>query len=187
VHIVVSGPGGVGKGTMVSRLLARDPAIWLSRSWTTRARRPGEPEDAYVFTDRGTFEAAVAEGRFLEWVAFLDYLQGTPIPPASPDKDVLFEIDVHGARSIAAHDPDALLVFVDTPSRADQEARLRARGDSDERVAARLAKGDEERRVAAELGMITLVNDDLDRAVDELAQLIAQRRSRGPSGPPPAP
>lgn len=178
MNIVVSGPGGAGKGTIVARLLAEHPELWLSRSWTTRARRPGESEDAYVFTDRERFDAHIEAGGFLEWVDFLDYRQGTPVPDAPDGVDVLFEIDVAGAAAIRALDPDALLVFVDTPDRDEQRTRLEGRGDPPDKVEARLRKGDEERERAADMGIPVLVNDDLDATVDALWRMIDDHRRR---------
>jgi guanylate kinase len=175
----------VGKGTLVQRLVERDPRLWLSRSWTTRGRRPGEAEDAYRFVSRDEFLAHVDRGGFLEWVEFLDYLQGSPVPDPPQGSDVLFEIDVYGARSILERYPAAVSVFVVAPSRDEQEARLRARGDSEERIAQRLAKADEEAALAAELGSVVVVNDDLDAAVAELEALIARVRSdEGPAARP---
>ena len=179
MNIVVSGPGGVGKGTIVDALLDRHPEIWLSRSWTTRDRRPGEAHDAYVFTDRGAFDAHIEAGGFLEWVDFLDYRQGTPMPDAPEGHDVLFEIDVAGARAIAELDPDALLVFIDTDTPEEQRARLTGRGDDPERVEARLHKGEEERRAARELGMRHIVNRVVDDAVSEIEALMEEARVPG--------
>ncbi len=182
--VVVSGPGGAGKGTVVEQLIARDPQLWLSRSWTTRDRRPGEAEDAYVFATREAFERRIAEGGFLEWVEFLDYLQGSPIPEPPEGRDVLFEIDVNGAAQIRERFPEAHLIFVDAPSRAEQEARLRKRGDSDERVAQRLAKADAELARADELGAVVVINHEVDDTVAEIERLIAQHRAADRSADP---
>ncbi len=176
VTFVLSGPGGVGKGTVVERLLEVVDDLWLSRSWTTRDRRHGEAADAYNFVDRETFEAHVEAGGFLEWVEFLDYLQGTPVPSPPAGTDVLLEIDVQGAAQIRAMDADAVLLFLDTPSVDEQEARLRARGDSDERVAQRLAAAVRERAAADDLGCLVIINDDLESTVAELATIIAAHR-----------
>jgi guanylate kinase len=177
VIIVISGPGGVGKGTLVRHLVDRDDRLWLSRSWTTRAPRPGESPDAYTFVSRQEFEAAIAAGGFLEWAPFLDYLQGTPLPSAPPGCDLVLEIDVQGARQVLERHPDqTLLLFVDAPSRDEQRARLEGRGDPPDKVAQRLAIADAEAAAAAELGMRFVVNDDLDRAVREVESLIAAAR-----------
>lgn len=173
---VISGPGGVGKGTVVDELMAKSDDLWLSRSWTTRDPRPGESPDAYNFVTRQQFLAHVENDGFLEWVEFLDYLQGTPVPTPPDGHAVILEIDVQGAAQIKAMNPAAVLVFIDTPSVDEQERRLRARGDSDERVAMRLEKAVAEREAAAELGSTTLINDDLDSTVEELAALIASHR-----------
>jgi guanylate kinase len=170
--LVISGPGGVGKGTLVARFLQRNPGFWLSRSWTTRARRPGEAEDAYHFVTREQFEARIGSGGFLEWAPFLDYLQGTPTIDDADGRDVLLEIDVEGARQVRAQHPDAVLVFVDAPSRDEQRRRLEMRGDAPERIEQRIGLADLEAGKAADLGMHRLVNDDLDEAVMRLEALV---------------
>lgn len=166
----------MGKGTIAQRLLATDDLLWLSRSWTTRARREGEPPDAYVFVDRARFEAHVRDNGFLEWASFLDNLYGTPLPAPPEGHDVLLEIEVQGARQVRDLDPDALVIFVAPPSVEEQQRRLRGRGESEEVVARRVAKAAEEADGAAALGAITVVNDDLERAVSEIHALIEARR-----------
>ena len=186
--VVVSGPGGAGKGTLVEELLARDERLWLSRSWTTRPQRTGEPPGAYRFVDRAGFEAAVSAGGFLEWVEFLDYLQGTPVPDPPEGRDVVLEIDVGGGRQVKKLVPEVLLVFVDAPSGDEQRARMARRGDSPATIEARFAKAASERAAAAELGYTMVVNDDLGRAVAAIEALITAdrvRRRRGGEAPRP--
>jgi len=178
VILVLSGPGGVGKGTVVRRLLEVDPWLRLSRSWTTRPRRPGEPDDAYTFVDAPTFEAHLANQGFLEHDEFLGNLYGTPAPDSldDDDYDLLLEINVQGAAQVRAHRPDAMVVLLVAPSRAVQESRLRARGDDEEHVAKRLALADLEEAKGRALADAVVVNDDLDRAVTEVAGIVASRR-----------
>jgi guanylate kinase len=161
----------------VALLLQRDPNLWLSRSWTTRAQRPGEADDAYVFVDRPTFEARIAEGGFIEWAEFLGNLYGTPVPEEMPyGMDVVLEIEVQGARQMRAIDPKALFIFITPPSAEEQERRLRGRGDPEEVVQRRLAKAAEEADAAAELGAIEVVNDDLEHCVEVVGSIIASHR-----------
>lgn len=174
--IVIAGPGGVGKGTVVSRLMELDDRLWLSRSWTTRERRPGEAPDAYHFKTTEEFQEHIDAGGFLEWAHFLDYMQGSPIPDPPAGHDVLFEIDVQGAYQIKKLYPHCLLVFLDAPSREVQRQRMIDRGDTPERIEARIRKAAEEVERANGMDFVHIVNDDLSRTVSEVAELIAEHR-----------
>ncbi|MBM3828762.1 MAG: guanylate kinase [Actinobacteria bacterium] len=175
---VISGPGGVGKGTIVDALMRRDPHLRLSRSWTTRSQRPGESDDAYVFTTREAFQVHRDSGGFLEWTEFLGNYYGTPVPDLSAGRDIVLEIEVDGARQVKARHPESILIFILPPSRDEQRRRLEGRGDPDHKVHERLRKAEEEEPVGLALADATLVNDDLTRTVDELVSLIDGYRGR---------
>ena len=164
----------------MARLIPQDERLWLSRSWTTRDRRPGEAEDSYVFVSRSVFEQHLAAGGFLEHAEFLGNLYGTPKPEALPGCDLLLEIDVQGATQVVQLYPEALLIFIEAPSRAAQEARLRHRGDAEPIIQARLDKAEAEADRSKELGARVVINDDVERATAEVLALIeANRRSIG--------
>ncbi|MDP2292137.1 MAG: guanylate kinase [Actinomycetota bacterium] len=176
---IVSGPGGVGKGTIVNALVERDPQLWLSRSWTTRAQRTGERDTAYVFTDRAAFEARIAADGFLEWTDFLGNYYGTPRPEAVSGRDVVLEIEVDGARQVKLLHPEAVLIFVLPPSRDEQQRRLRGRGDAEDKVHQRLQKALDEEPVGMAIANHVVVNDDLERTVEEMMQIIGHHRVLG--------
>jgi guanylate kinase len=172
--IVISGPGGVGKGTVVDVLLAEHPELRLSRSWTTRRQRPGEANDAYTFVDEDAFMANVDAGGFLEWNHFLGVAYyGSPVPDEDSTQDLILEIDVNGAHQVFERGIESLYVFIDAPSVEDQRNRLIGRGDSAAEVDRRMAAGQVERDKAASLPYTYVVNDDVTRAAAEVAKLIS--------------
>ena len=178
--VVVSGPGGVGKGTIVERLVAKDSRLHLSRSWTTREQRPGESAAAYVFASPEAFEERIAAGGFLEWTEFIGNYYGTPHPdPVDLDgRDLVLEIELDGAQQVKAAYPDAVLLFVLPPSREEQERRLRGRGDPNDKVFARLRKAESEEPIGRSIADHVVVNDLLSDTVDEMLQIIASERDR---------
>ncbi len=173
--IVVSGPGGAGKGTIARALVEGDKGLVLSVSWTTRRRRVDDAHDAYVFVGREAFERRRTEGEFVEWNEFLGCLYGTPVPDPGDRRDLLLEIDVAGGRQVLDRYPDALCIFVDACD-ATLRRRLLARGDSTERADERLAEASRERIEATSLGYRFVANEDLGSAVAVMAEMIASHR-----------
>ncbi len=180
--VIIAGPGGAGKGAMVAELLSRDSRLWLSRSWTTRPPRPDEPDDWYQFVDRTAFERRIDEGGFLEWEEFLGALYGTPSLEPPEGRDVVLEIELEGARQVKEQHPHAILLFVVPPSRSVQEERLRRRGDPPERIRDRVAKADELDVKGRAMADHVVVNDELGRAVEEVAAILEQHRKHSSPG-----
>ena len=156
--------------------MSTDDRLWLSRSWTTRRRREGEAEDAYVFVDRAEFEAARDRGQFLEWAEVFGHLYGTPVPSPPPGRDLLLEIDVQGAAQVKHRCPEAVVILVAPPSRRHQEERLRRRGDGQSDILRRMAKADEEELAARGLADHVVVNDDLGLAIADVAGIVSAHR-----------
>ncbi|MFI5046571.1 MAG: guanylate kinase [Acidimicrobiia bacterium] len=180
--MVLAGPSGVGKGTVIRGVLEQEPGLWFSVSANTRARRPGEQDGVdYLFLSRPQFESLRAAGGFLEWFEVYGDLKGTPRAPVeehlAAGDDVLLELDVQGALAVRREFPDAVLVFLAAPSPEEQRRRIRARGDADPAdVERRLDAAERELALAADFDHI-VVNDDVDAAVAQVAGILKARRS----------
>lgn len=171
--IVLTGPSGVGKGTLVRALLERHPDLYLSISVTTRSPRPGEIHGKhYYFVTRNNFEQMVAKSELLEWAEFAGNYYGTPRQPVeeqiSQGKWVLLEIELEGARQIRNTFPSALRIFILPPSLTELEQRLRCRAqDSEEAIARRLRRAQEEINAADEFD-IQIINDNFEIALNRI-------------------
>ena len=174
--LVVTGPSGVGKGTLIKRLLERVPDLTLSVSATTREPRPGEVDGVdYHYLSEEEFEKRLVAGEFLEHAMYAGNHSGTPRSEIerAPDGLVL-EIEVEGARQVRERLAEALQVFIAPPSPEALRERLLKRGtDSEEQMRRRLARAEEELAARTEFKHV-IVNDDLERAVAELERLAAR-------------
>jgi guanylate kinase len=165
----------VGKGTLIKRLLERDPGLQLAVSATTRQPRDSEVNGVdYHFLSGEDFDRRVARGEFLEHAEYAGNRYGTLKSELErPARGILLEIDVQGARQVRERLPDAKLIFIEPPSFEDLERRLASRAsDQPDQIERRLAAARDELDAAGEFDH-RIVNDDLDRAVEELARLAA--------------
>jgi len=174
---VISGPSGAGKGTLVSLLRERRPDLGLTVSATTREPREGEIDGvSYHFMTDEEFTRLAEEGAFLEWDGHFDKRYGTLWSEVTPyleaGKSVILEIDVNGAFNVKKAVPDAVLILITPPSIKVLEERLRSRGsETEEQIALRLERAAEETELSSRYDEI-LLNDDLERATDQLEALI---------------
>ena len=174
----------MGKGTLVSLLRERVPGLGLTVSATTMEPRPGEKDGiSYYFLDDGEFDRKVEAGEFLEWAWVHGHRYGTLRSEAerllADGRSVVLEIDVQGGLNVRRVHPDAVLVFIEPPSAEELERRLRGRGTEDEgSVRRRLANARAEMDCAPSYD-VRIVNDDLDRAVSELAHVIDTYETTG--------
>jgi guanylate kinase len=177
--IVLTGPSGVGKGTLLKALLERHPELYLSISATTRSPREGEVDGThYYFYPRDRFEATIEAGALLEWAEFAGNYYGTPIEPVRDRIDrgesMILEIELAGARQVAKIFPTALRVFILPPDLTTLEARIRERAtDSEDAIIRRLEQAKVEIAAQGEFDY-QIINDDFQTALGELEGLVTQ-------------
>ncbi len=181
--IVISGPSGVGKGTVIKALLASCDRLRLSVSATTRAMRPGEVDGVnYHFVTKERFEQMIAQNELLEYARYVENYYGTP--EFAVDRmleaglDVVLEIEVQGALQVKKRRPDAVLIFIAAPSYAELSHRLLGRGDTPEaQIAQRLETARFEYSIAPQYDYI-VVNDLVEEARDEILTILAAEALR---------
>lgn len=177
--IVIAGPSGVGKGTLVSELIKKIPDLYLSVSATTRASRPHEKEGVhYFFLDTDSFLEIATHGGMLEYFEVYGDWKGTPKAPIDQKREqgisVVLEIDVQGALKIKELYPDAFLIFVKAPSEEIQRRRLLEREDpnmTEESLDRRLSAASKEEKLIPHFSAM-IINDDLTRALSELVAIV---------------
>ena len=181
--IVISGPSGVGKDTLIHRLLEMDENLVYSVSGTTRQPRPGEkPDENYTFLSRSEFDRLIGQGAFLEHASYNGQLYGTfrgRVEHARDrGRDVVLKIDVQGAEQVRRLIPDAIRIFVVAPSERELERRQEQRGsESTQDLEARRRIAEKEMTYAAQYDHV-VTNDDIERAAGEILDLVRRARER---------
>ena len=175
--ILVTGPSGVGKGTLIKVLRERHPDLGFSVSATTRSPRPGEQHGVhYYFYSREQFQELRDRGEFLEWAEFAGNCYGTPISPVierlNQGNDILLEIELQGARQVMDRWPEALKIFISPPSMEELEKRLRDRSQDSENSIAQRLKTAETELLATDEFDVTIVNDRLEDTLTALEEVV---------------
>ncbi len=180
---VISGPSGVGKGTLVDELSKRVPDLKLSKSVTTRQPRKGEkPGKEYYFISEKNFNLRIKKNEFLEWALVYDNYYGTPYATVKNSlyrgEDVVLEIDVQGAEQVKNKVPDSILIFIKPPSLEELRNRLKKRKTEKIRdIDLRIEVAKKEMELIDEFDFV-VINDKIDDAIDELVYIIQTERSR---------
>ena len=175
--LVVSGPSGTGKSSIVKELLEQ-LGIEFSVSATTRLPRPGERHGVhYNFVSRRDFESMIEDDELLEWAEYNNRFYGTPAAPVeealADGRDILLDIEIQGVRQVREKKPDAITYFIAPPSLEELERRLRRRGDtSEEDIEDRLEIARSQMEEAEDLFDHILVNDNLEQAIEEMLRLV---------------
>lgn len=184
--VVLTGPSGVGKGSVMAAVRRDHPGIWLSVSATTRRPRPGEVHGKhYFFLTDAQFDQMIEHGDLLEWASFAGNRYGTPKSPVfdhiKAGNSALLEIELDGARQIRRSNPEAFQVFLAPPSIEELRRRLVGRATEDPAaIAARLRQADIEMSAQDEFDA-TVINDVVDRAAAELVGLLVGPRDQSPA------
>ena len=175
--IILTGPSGVGKGTVVKEILGKDKSIWLSISATTREPREGEKEgENYFFLNQQKFKEMIEQNLFLEWAQFAGNYYGTPLSSVNEKIKngftVLLEIEVEGAKQIKEKFPNSLSIFLLPPDKAELERRIRNRGtEKEEAIKKRLSRANYEISSSNEFDF-ALTNYDVDETAKKIIKLI---------------
>jgi guanylate kinase len=182
--VVISGPSGVGKDTLIERLRELDPRLQYSISYTTRKPRPGEKDGvSYFFVSRQKFEELAAKGFFLEHAVYNGNYYGTPAAAVeearAAGRDILLKIEVQGAAQVRKRAPDGGFIFIAPPSKEELVRRqeLREGAVPDDDMVERLKIAETEMKHASEYDHV-VVNDDIERAVAEVLEIIREARER---------